>query len=229
MKLLRYLARNITVLNVVLAALALLFAVDAVFPLLSVKIGFKARPSPVVASPAKIEPATPLPNPLDYAVVAEENLFHPERRIPPEKKEEALVPKPELVLYGTIVNGDVSVAYVEDKKSPYTTPGRGKRPRMLKKGDAIGGFVLREIEPTRITLVRNEETMVVNLDTVKDRGEGQVRTTAAAGPAMPTVPSRSVLSPLVVNRMGQSQAPTAQGPSPTQSTVPQGQPPAIRR
>jgi hypothetical protein len=163
-------------------------------------------------------------------VVAEENVFHPERRIPPEKREEAQLPKPDLVLYGTILNGDVSVAYVEDKKSPYTTPGRGKRPRVLKKGDAIGGFVLKEIDPTRITLVRNDETMVVTLDAVKDRGQGQGRAPAAVPGAQATpaaVPQRSVLSPLAVNRIAPSQTPGAASVSP--QNVPQGQPPAIRR
>jgi hypothetical protein len=220
MRLLKYLARNINILNLLLAALTLVILVDAVSPLLSVKVGYKARPSVPSDAPFKTEQPLVLPTPLDYTIVAEENLFHPERRIPLEKKEEALLPKPELVLYGTIVTGDVTLAYVEDKKAPYTTPGRGKRPRVLKKGDAIGGFVLKEIDPTKITLVRNDEVMVVNLDASKERGEGQGKTppktpTGAATPGAP--PQRSVLSPLAVNRTGVPQAvPTLTAPTPSQ-------------
>jgi hypothetical protein len=103
----------------------------------------------------------------DFVTIAEKNLFHPEREIP--KGETAVVPKPELILYGTLITDDVSIAYVEDKKSPYSTPGRPKRQTALKKGSSIGGYVLREIEPNRIVLVRGEDKLVVMLDDSEKR------------------------------------------------------------
>lgn len=102
----------------------------------------------------------------EYLIIAEKNLFHPERVIPVEKKEEKALPpllKPEIVLYGTLISDNISLAYVEDKTSPITTPGRGKRVRVLKKGADIGGFILKEIKADMIELTRGEEKMTVNL------------------------------------------------------------------
>lgn len=39
------------------------------------------------------------PPPSDFTLIAEENLFHPDRKIPAEKKEEQPLPKPDFVLY----------------------------------------------------------------------------------------------------------------------------------
>lgn len=109
---------------------------------------------------------------LDYMIIAAENPFHPERIIPIEKKELPPPPRPELLLYGVTITDDFSIAYVEDKKAPLTTPGRGKRHTILKKGDSIGGFILKEIHPEKIILVRGEEILVVNLtDSAKPRDE----------------------------------------------------------
>jgi hypothetical protein len=177
MAFIRYLAKNISILNVLLAAVAVALLTQALFPLFSVKVAYRphAASGGQESGELKTEPAQAL-SPSDYMIVAEENPFHPERKIPPDKKVEKQLPKPELILYGTLITGDLSVAYVDDKKAPYTTPGRGKRPRVLKVGDTIGGFVLKEIETSRITLVRNEEVMTVGLDAEKlreDVGRGQ--------------------------------------------------------
>lgn len=102
----------------------------------------------------------------EYTVIAENNPFHPGRIIPVEKKEEKTappLPKPEIVLYGTLISDDLSLAYIEDVSSPITSPGRGKRVRVIKKGADIGGFILKEIKPDMIVLVRGEEKMTVNL------------------------------------------------------------------
>jgi hypothetical protein len=183
MKGLRYLAQSINLLNLLLAGLLAVLLAYGLLPVLS---GKATRPdrqhgaSPDRASAERA--ASPAPQAGDYMVVAEMNLFHPDRRVPPEKKEEKEIPKPELVLYGTVLSGEASYAYVEDAKSPYATPGRGKRPHVMKKGDVIGGFVLKEIEPTRIALVRNDETMTVMLNTEKARGS-QAEMKSAAPPA----------------------------------------------
>jgi hypothetical protein len=72
---------------------------------------------------------------------------------------------------------DMSVAFVEDKKAPYSTPGRGKRQVALKKGDNLNGYILREIEAHRIVLVKGEDKIVVMLN------EGEKRK-AGAAPAL---------------------------------------------
>jgi type II secretory pathway component PulC len=108
------------------------------------------------------------PSPLLFSSVGEQNLFHPERIIPVEKP--APPPKPELVLYGTLITDEASLAYVEDKKNPRQTPGRGKRVSIMKKGESIGGFVLKEIGPDRIVLMRGDESMTVLLSEARSKG-----------------------------------------------------------
>jgi len=103
------------------------------------------------------------PSPADYMIIAEDNLFHPERIIPPEKKVEQELPKPEFILYGTMITDDLGVAYLEDLKAPRTTPGRGNRQVALKKGGALSGFTLKEIEADKIVMVRGEEKMIVHI------------------------------------------------------------------
>jgi len=51
----------------------------------------------------------------DYAVIPEKNLFHPDRIIPVEKKE-VTIPRPEFVLYGTLIVDDVRIAISATKK-----------------------------------------------------------------------------------------------------------------
>jgi hypothetical protein len=77
----------------------------------------------------------------------------------------------------------VSIAYVEDKKAPYSTPGRAKRQTALKKGGTIGGYVLREIEQNRIVLVRGEDRLVVMLDEKRKRmGDEKAASSPFKGP-----------------------------------------------
>ncbi|MBF0518042.1 MAG: hypothetical protein HQK97_13190, partial [Nitrospirae bacterium] len=75
----------------------------------------------------------------DYMVVTEKNLFHPERR---PVQTQAELPPADFVVYGTIV-GSTKAAFVEDKKSPYNTPGRGQRQRTLHEGDAVSGYKVK--------------------------------------------------------------------------------------
>jgi hypothetical protein len=163
----RKLLRNLNVLNLLLLAAALGFAFNRLLPLIDSPVGYTVPRVKETAPKAPEEAPAPAPstNPLDYTVIAEENLFHPERKIPPEKKAEAPLPKPEFVLYGTLVTSDLGVAYLEDKKAPpVTTAGRGKRQTALKKGEALSGFTLKEVQADRVTMIRGEETLVVSLN-----------------------------------------------------------------
>ena len=96
-------------------------------------------------------------------MIAEENLFHPERKIPAEKKVEQALPKPEFVLYGTLITDDIKLAYLEDRKAPYNTPGRGKRQTVLKIGDTMSSFTVKEIDTDKVVMVRGEDRIEVNV------------------------------------------------------------------
>ena len=93
------------------------------------------------------------PSLSDFLTIADQNLFHPDRTTPVQK---VSVPLPDIILYGVSITDSESVAYVEDKKSQRTTTGRGKRQTVLRKGNTIGGFTLKEIEPDRIELVKGD-------------------------------------------------------------------------
>ncbi|MGD1074853.1 MAG: hypothetical protein ABR903_02050 [Thermodesulfovibrionales bacterium] len=161
----KYLLRNITLLNIVLLA-AIAVGVTYVFsPVIHLNPKFTS-PQTKKAEAGKDEPAAaiPAPSPLDYAIIAEQNLFHPDRKIPVDKPAEAPLPKPDFVLYGVLITDDTTVAYMEDKKAPQSTTGRGKRQIALRKGESLSGFTVTAIEPTKVVMVRGEETETVNLN-----------------------------------------------------------------
>ena len=121
------------------------------------------------------------PPTLDYALISDQNIFHPERKIPPEKKVEKAVPKPEVVLYGTLITDQLSVAFVEDKKAPRTTQGRGKRQTALHKGEQLSGYTLKEITANSIVLTKGEEKIVVLLEDGDKRHTAESPLPANAG------------------------------------------------
>jgi hypothetical protein len=159
---LKFFLKNINLLNLLLIATIVFFANYTLFLMFVTKMKY-TLPSVTkyIFSETKPLNEPPSPSSSDYIVVSEENLFHPERKIPPEKKEEVPLPKPEFVLYGTLITPDSSLAYIEDLKVPRNTPGRGKRITPLKKGDIMSGFILKEVQTDKIVMVRGEEKMVV--------------------------------------------------------------------
>ncbi len=225
MRALRYLYRNINLLNIILLLLIIAVIIFAILPLFRMKVKYmlplaKAK---TVEQQAVAKETAPPTSPADYMVISENNLFHPERKIPPEKKDEKALPKPELVLYGTVIGDGMSVAYIEDKKSPKSTPGRGKRQSVVKKGDVLGGFVLKDIETDRIVLSRGEEVMVVRLtEAGKQRepvaGHGKL---PGAGPT-PMTPSPAGVFGAAAPRVAPSPValPSASPPGPTVAPSP---------
>jgi hypothetical protein len=185
----RYLFKNITLLNVLLMAVIAFMASYSILPLLNINFKY-ALPSQkkTFMDTEATETEHHIPSPSDYLIISEENLFHPERRIPPEKKEEPPpLPKPDIVLYGTLITDTTSVAYLEDLKVPRTSPGRGKRQIALKKGDALSGFILKEIDVDKIVMMRGEEKMIV---AVNDAQRPKTRTaTSTASKITPGQPS----------------------------------------
>ncbi len=129
-----------------------------------------------------------IPAALDYAIVTEKNLFHPERKMPPEKKDEQIVVRPDLIFYGSVITGEKKIAYIEDKKNPYSTPGRGKRQVPFVEGSMIGGYILKEVNPEFIVLVRGQDKMVVNLRDQKDRKTAETTATGLRSTAATTKP-----------------------------------------
>ncbi len=219
--------REVNLLNVILFAVVIVLVAFAVAPHFNARVKFTLPAAKTRIAAQQETPAanTPAPSPSDYAAIAENNLFHPERRTP---KDEKPLPKPELVLYGTIVAEGASVAYIEDKKSPKTTPGRGKRQTAVKKGDVISGFVLKEIGVDRIVLTRGEETMVIYLsDAGKQRG-----TETTLSPSKPTGPQPPIFFPELKPEPAATPskpAPAASAPAPVSPATPAAQAPPPSR
>jgi hypothetical protein len=193
----KYFFKNFTLLNVLLVAVIILMAVYTLFPIMLK--GFKyTLPVPkkgVVEKTVKVVgPNTPPPS--DYVIIADANLFHPERRIPPEKKadDQQSLPTPEFVIYGTLITDTISLAYLEDLKAPRNTPGRGKRQIAMKIGDTLSGFTLKEINPDKVVMARGEDKITVLVhdpQRLKARDTATTKPQAPAGqPAPPGLPSR---------------------------------------
>lgn len=215
----QYVLKSINILNILL--LALLIA--AVYHSMNPAGTFKIPSHPVTQGKSKkVLPeqhaASPLPAPADYAVISERNLFHPERHIPVEKEEKKdekqIATKPDLILSGTLIDGDMSIAYIEDKKSPYSTPGRGKRPRSVKKGDSIEGYILKEIEADRIILAKGEEKLVLRLD-VRDKVRG-----GAGDQSLPSLPAGFSMTPASRTSAGKTVTPAMNTIIPDKTALP---------
>jgi hypothetical protein len=163
----RHLFSHINLINILLTAILIFLVNYMLLPFLNRSISYSL---PVTKKMEKTDTLTvnkqdqtKTPSPLDYMVITEQNLFHPERKIPLEVKEAQPLPKPEFVLYGTLISGDTNIAYMEDKKAPYSTPGREKRQTPLKMGESMSGFILKELSEDRVIMVRGEERLTVYL------------------------------------------------------------------
>ncbi len=188
----RYFFLSLNVLNGLLALAVAAVVYFAVIPLLNpvVRISLPSVQGTVTTSGDQTAPSQHF-TVTDYAVISEKNLFHPERKIPPEQQLEKAVPKPDVFLYGTLIADDASYAFIEDKKAPYSTPGRGKRQITLKKGDHLSGYIVSEIEADRIVLVKGEEKIVLMLD---DRGKRRADESPAAPATTRTAPGGAPIS-----------------------------------
>lgn len=213
----RYLLSNINLINIILTG-ALIFLLNYVLlPFFNKSMQYTL---PVIKKHEGLDSGsnkkpdqTKTPSPLDFMVITEQNLFHPERKIPVEVKEAQPLPKPDFVLYGTLISDDTNIAYMEDKKSPNSTPGREKRQTPVKQGDSISGFTLKELSEDRVIMVRGEERLTVYLiDTQKPKQRG------VTAPAPSTVAQGNQLGP-------QASTPQAVAPeAPAQQTTAPVQP-----
>jgi len=228
--------KQLTVLNCILLAGILAFAYFALAPVFIVDVKV---PSPSISTTGSAaqkndqtaEQQAAVPPMQEYALLAEKNLFHPERIVPPLKKEDA-VPKPEFVLYGTLIVDNVRIAYLSDKKAPRSTPGRGTRQTGLKLGETMSGYTLKEVSPNGAVMVRGDDRIDLKVISPESRKEkraedaGIMPGSPAPGvqPAMPTPAMSSPAVPRAAQPSPMSPSPTAgqtttmQPPSP--STVP---------
>lgn len=196
------LIRNINIGNILLAAVVAFFVLSDVSTL------FTVQANSVLPSAKKQEQEAggeaqeiQIPSPAEFMSVAEQNLFHPERKIPVEKKAEQPLPKPEFVLYGTMITNGLSLAYVEDLKAPRSSPGRGKRQTSLKKGDRISGFILKEIHSDNIVLMRGDEKLVVS---IQDPSHPKARTESGVSESTPAALPASASNPASQRQATQS-------------------------
>lgn len=100
-------------------------------------------------------------SPIDYALIAEQNLFHPERKMTAKASEAHALPKPDFVLYGTLITDTLKLAFMDDLKSPQSTIGRGKRQRSVSLGKSLNGYILTEVFTDRVVMVKGEERVEV--------------------------------------------------------------------
>ena len=190
---LKYIFRNINLLNIMLIAAIIILANYTILPMFNMSFTYTLPAGKKIISDKDEKPdEAHIPSPSDYMIIAEENLFHPERKIPVEKKAEQALPKPEFVLYGTLITDDLRLAYLEDLKAPYSSPGRGRRQTVLKIGGTLSGFTVKEIGTDQIVMVKGEESLVVN---VIDPNIKKSRAIQPAAQVQKPMPAPSVPSP----------------------------------
>ena len=221
---------NLSVINVILVVVLVMFLSYAVFPMFgkTVRIRVPGPKKQPAAAPAQKPEEVKTPSPADYVVIADQNLFHPERKIPVEKKDAAApLPKPEFVLYGTLMTDDLHIAYMEDRKAPQNSPSRGKKQIPVKLGESLSGFALKEIDTNRVVMVRGEEKIDVYLNDAtmpKTRDMAPAPTAAMTRPApgaqaQAFPPNRAATSRQPVAPVSQTPAPPAQ-PAASQPPAP---------
>ena len=201
---LKGLLRNVNLLNILLIAGGLVFTHFTLVPLTETDSRYLPAAVKSKGEEKKVEEATPPQtlSPNDYSVIGDQNLFHPDRKIPPEKKEIPPLPMPEFILFGTLVTPDLSLAYLEDKKAPVSTPGRGTRQTALKKGETLSGFTLKEIMADKVVMARGDDILTVLLTDPKapksregagTAGTAKPPTVGAPAPAArPATPSAAI-------------------------------------
>ncbi|MEW6416509.1 MAG: hypothetical protein AB1480_00090 [Nitrospirota bacterium] len=183
---------NINLLNIMLIAVIIVLANYIILPMFSMSITYTLPAGKKIISDKDEKPAeSHVLSSSDYTIIADENLFHPDRKIPVEKKAEQPLPKPEFVLYGTLITDDIKLAYIEDQKAPYSTQGRGRRQTVLKIGDIMSGFTVKEIDADKIVMARGEERIEVNLI---DSASSKRRETGVA-PKESRPPTEKAISP----------------------------------
>lgn len=184
MKRARHLLSNLNLINLMLLG-AIIFFIMHMLPFYKADVQYSLPPIdkyniPASGADKKTELAK-TSSPIDYAMIAEQNLFHPDRKIPVKAKEAQSLPKADFVLYGTLISDNMNIAYIEDKNSPYNTPGRGKRQRKLSKGQSISGYTLAQVYSDKVVMLRGDEKIEVMVTKGKSRNKVNTVNSPAKG------------------------------------------------
>jgi hypothetical protein len=190
MRFLRYVLRSMNILNLLLVTATVLLAIY-LFPFVTMKLTY-GSPKIREAIGAQLDKPEQgqSPPPSEYTLVAEQNVFHPERKIPPETIDEKdkEKQKPEIVLYGTLIADGMRLAYLEDRKSPQSTAGRGNRQTVAKQGEMVSGYLLKSIEADRIVLVRGQEQIIALVNDPQKRTQKAAPNQPGGGTSTPSRP-----------------------------------------
>lgn len=160
----RHLLSHINLLNIMLTGVLFFLVAGMMLPFVKRSLHYSL---PVIVKPGEPESGVDKQaeqpqsfSPFDYAMIAEQNLFHPERRIP-ISKEAQTTPKPDFVLYGTLISGPLKLAFMDDLRSPQSTPGRGKRQHTVSMGKSLSGYILSEVFTDRVVMIKGDERIEV--------------------------------------------------------------------
>ncbi|MBI5074877.1 MAG: hypothetical protein HZB62_06885 [Nitrospirae bacterium] len=163
----RHLLSHINLLNIILTGILIFLVGYKLLPLLNKDNQYAP---PVAVKQEKPEfgaenraDLTKTPSPFDFVTITEQNVFHPERKIPLTATEAQAVPKADFVLYGTLISDTLKLAFMDDLKSPQSTPGRGKRQHTVSQGKSLSGYMLTEVFTDRVVMVRGEERIEVSV------------------------------------------------------------------
>lgn len=181
----KYMLSHLNLINIMLAGVLIFLVNYVLLPFLHDDMQFAPpvmvkHEKPFSGTENKAEQTKTL-SPLDYVIIAEQNLFHSERKIPVEVKEAQQLPKPDFVLYGTLLSGDMNIAYMEDIKSPVSTPGRGNRQRVLMQGQSLSGYTLSQVLVDRVVMTRGDDKMEIMV--TEGKGKSRSKQKPASPPA----------------------------------------------
>lgn len=138
-------------------------------------------------------------NDLAHTIIADRNIFNPERRdFPTQSGPEGKKPlvRPQIILYGVTMAGDYQSASISNPGRPLK---KGEREAItLKIGDRIGEYKLAKILPDRVALEAVEDTFEVLLYD-PNKPKQRVYAKAESKPAsittvLPTSPASSATS-----------------------------------
>jgi hypothetical protein len=166
-------SRRLLVINVALGIVSVVLAVG-IFRTLLAKRPLPPPPAPrAVSAPAPAAPAAAGDvGPGAYGVIAARTLFNPSRS---ETVTVVAAPVSKPILYGVVVDGDKSRAFLEDPAF--------KRVAGYSVGDTVGGGTIQKIADDRVVIVRPEGGLLEVL--LQDPSKPRATPAAAAAQAGP--------------------------------------------
>lgn len=149
--------RNYFVINLVLLVLIILLGVKAFSVITySADMRLKSKVETEAQESVSITPKSRFPAESVFEVISARNIFNPSRRLTVKKTGRAAqVSKDAPQLFGTIITGEKKSALLKD-------PGT-RATKSYYINDAIGSFVVTDIQEDRVILSRGDETVEIKL------------------------------------------------------------------